>query len=59
MKIAPFHSQPGNGNSGIVPPWLLPTPVVPLPGPVDDEFHILPIDLGDAAVGASLVLSKV
>lgn len=44
MNIATIHSLPGNGNSGIVPPWLLPTPVVPLPGPADDEFRILPID---------------
>lgn len=42
MKIATVHPQSPNGNSGVVPPWLLSSPVVPLPGPVDDDFHTLP-----------------
>ena len=33
----------GPGNTGIVPPWMLPVTPIPLPGPVDDEFVILPM----------------
>lgn len=41
---APVQTRPA-GNTGIVPPWLGdPRDLVPLPGPVEDEFVILPID---------------
>lgn len=57
MNIAPVHPKPGNGNPGIVPPWLQHPVPVPLPGP-DDEFHILPIDDGAVPVPTHLVLTR-
>lgn len=35
--------KPAN-NGGIVPPWLRESDVIPLPGPCDDDFVILPIE---------------
>jgi len=42
MQISPI-TPAGNGNPGIVPPWLLPVKP-PVPRPVqEDDFHILPV----------------
>jgi hypothetical protein len=45
--VPPWLSR-GNGNGGIVPPWMR-EPVMPLPGPVDEPFHILPYPFPDEA----------